>query len=194
MSTIAAGVTAFPFADYRRLCLSRGDITSAHSDAIVNAANESLLGGGGVDGAIHRAAGPSLLKACKAIPEVQPGVRCPPGEARSTPAFGLDAQIVIHTVGPRFESDAVSSPVLRDAYFASLATAEKLGMRSVAFPAISTGAFGYPLDDAAQVAVAAVINFDDYDKLRDVRFVLFDAPAFAAFHQAASRLLGNPVS
>jgi O-acetyl-ADP-ribose deacetylase (regulator of RNase III) len=134
-----------------------GDLTRLDVDAVVNAANERMLGGGGVDGAIHRAAGPDLVAACRAVPEVRPGVRCPTGEARITPGFRLPARFVIHTVGPvwhgggRGEGEALAS-----AYRSSLALAEAHGLDSVAFPAVSAGVYGFPPDRAARVAVAAV--------------------------------------
>lgn len=131
-----------------------GDITALAVDAIVNAANETLLGGGGVDGAIHAAAGPRLLEACRAIPQVQPGVRCPIGEARITPGFDLPAKFVIHTVGPRWRGGRDGEPqLLANCYRASLTLAKDNGVRSIAFPAISTGIFGYPSQEAARVAV-----------------------------------------
>src|SRR5262245_11599952 len=129
-----------------KLSVAAGDITQIEADAIVNAANEWMLGGGGVDGAIHIAAGPELLLACKAIAEVQPGVRCPIGEARITPAFRLPSKFVIHTVGPRWRGGKVGEPdLLASCYRACLRLAVEHGIRSIAFPAISTGAFAYPL-------------------------------------------------
>jgi O-acetyl-ADP-ribose deacetylase (regulator of RNase III) len=130
------------------------DITRLAVDAIVNAASESLLGGGGVDGAIHRAAGPALLAACRALPEVAPGVRCPTGEARLTAGFALPARFIIHTVGPvwqgggRDEADRLAA-----CYRNVLKMAETHGIASIAFPAISAGVYGYPADAAARIAV-----------------------------------------
>ena len=136
----------------------QGDITRAAVDAIVNAANESLLGGGGVDGAIHLAAGPELLAACRAITEVDPGVRCPTGEARITPGFRLAATHVIHTVGPVWQGGAAGEPALLAAcYRNSLKLATEHGLRSVAFPAISCGVFGYPIELAARVAIRSIL-------------------------------------
>jgi O-acetyl-ADP-ribose deacetylase (regulator of RNase III) len=133
------------------------DIVRLEADAIVNAANEALLGGGGVDGAIHRAAGPRLLAACRALPETSPGVRCPTGEARITPGFELPARWVIHTVGPVWRGGDRGEPaLLANCYRNSLALAVERDLRSVAFPAISCGVYGYPPERAAPVAVAAL--------------------------------------
>jgi O-acetyl-ADP-ribose deacetylase (regulator of RNase III) len=132
-----------------------GDITLLDVDAIVNAANEAMLGGGGVDGAIHRAAGPELVEACRALAPVRPGVRCPTGEARITPGFRLRARHVIHTVGPVWHGGAAGEPeLLASCYRASLRLASVHALRSIAFPAISCGVFGYPLAEAAAVAIA----------------------------------------
>ncbi len=134
-----------------------GDITAVQAGAIVNAANERLLGGGGVDGAIHRAAGPELLEACRAIPEVRPGVRCPTGEARLTPGFRLPARFVIHTVGPVWRGgDRAEDALLASCYRSVLALAAEHGIRSIAFPAISCGAYGYPVARAARIAVREI--------------------------------------
>jgi O-acetyl-ADP-ribose deacetylase (regulator of RNase III) len=133
------------------------DIVRLDADAIVNAASPALLGGGGVDGAIHRAAGPALLAACRALPEVLPGVRCPTGEARITPGFGLSARWVIHTVGPVWRGgDHDEAALLASCYRASVALARSHGLRNLAFPAISCGVYGYPPARAAAVAVAAL--------------------------------------
>lgn len=135
----------------------RADITTLALDAIVNAANPGLLGGGGVDGAIHRAAGPALLDACRALPQVRPGVRCPTGEARITPGFALPARHVIHTVGPVWQGGSEGEPqLLADCYRASLRLARRHALRSIAFPAISCRVYGYPPDAAASVAVCTV--------------------------------------
>ena len=137
-----------------------GDITELGVDAIVNAANQTLLGGGGVDGAIHRAAGGELLKACLALPEVRPGVRCPTGEARITPGFALPARFVIHTVGPVYRDGLHGEPEkLAACYRNSLALAAQNGCGSVAFPCISTGIYGYPAEAAAAIAVREVRAF-----------------------------------
>ena len=132
----------------------QGDITTLEVDAIVNAANQVMLGGGGVDGAIHRAAGKELIDACLKVPEVRPGVRCPTGEARITPGFKLPAKFVIHTVGPVYRDGQHGEPKkLANCYRNSLALAAENGCKSVAFPCISTGVYGYPIDDAAAIAV-----------------------------------------
>lgn len=136
-----------------RLEALKGDITKLDVDAIVNAANERMLGGSGVDGAIHRAAGPELLEACRATP-ARDGVRCPTGEARITPGFRLPARFVIHTVGPVFEGGDQGEPeLLAAAYRSSLALAAEHGLKSIAFPAISTGVYGYPIAEASAIAV-----------------------------------------
>lgn len=133
------------------------DITELRVDAIVNAANPSLLGGGGVDGAIHRAAGPALLAACRALPESAPGVRCPTGEVRITPGFALPARYVIHTVGPVWHGGGHDEALLLErCYRHSLQRLREHGLRTIAFPAISCGVYGYPPAQAATVAIAAL--------------------------------------
>ena len=133
------------------------DITTLNVDAIVNAANETLLGGGGVDGAIHRAAGPALLTACRALQQVRPNVRCPTGSARITPGFRLPAKFVIHTVGPVWEGgDEGEAELLANCYRESLRLAGEHDVRSIAFPAISCGVYGYPLTAAVAIAVREV--------------------------------------
>ena len=149
-----------------RVEVVRGDITRLDLDAIVNAANERMLGGGGVDGAIHRAAGPELLAACRQVPEVRPGVRCPTGEARLTPGFRLPARHVIHTAGPVWRGGAHGEPeLLASCYRRSLELAHANGLHSIAFPAISCGIYGYPIDDAATIAVREVRAFVDAREL-----------------------------
>jgi len=138
----------------------QGDITTLSVDAIVNAANQVMLGGGGVDGAIHRAAGKELFEACLKVPEVRPGVRCPTGEARITPGFKLPAKFVIHTVGPVYRDGQHGEPEkLAACYRNSLALAAENGCESIAFPCISTGVYGYPIEDAAKIAVGEVKKF-----------------------------------
>jgi O-acetyl-ADP-ribose deacetylase (regulator of RNase III) len=137
--------------------LIEADLTGMRVDAIVNAANETLLGGGGVDGAIHRAAGPALLAACRAIAEVRPGVRCPTGEARITPGFNLPARHVIHTVGPVWQGGTEGEAgLLAACYRNSVSLAREHGLTSIAFPAISCGVFGYPPQEAAHVALSEI--------------------------------------
>jgi len=132
----------------------RGDITQLDVDAIVNAANKRMLGGGGVDGAIHRAAGHQLYEACLTVPEVRPDVRCPTGQSRITPGFNLRARHVIHTVGPVWRGGTHGEPALLAAcYRTALDLARQHEVRSIAFPAISCGVYGYPLDQAAAIAV-----------------------------------------
>lgn len=169
------------------LVVREGDLTRVDVDAIVNAANERMLGGGGVDGAIHRAAGPRLVEACRAVPEVRPGVRCPTGEARITPGFDLAARHVIHTVGPVYESAPVSAPLLRSAHARSLALASEHRLSSVAFPAISCGVFGYPLEEAAPLSIRGCR--EHAGSLREIHFVLFGEPAFRAWSTAAKEIL-----
>lgn len=130
----------------------RGDIVRADVDVVVTAANSALVGGGGVDGAVHRAAGPELLAA------LRPLAPCPPGGAVVTPSFGLGPRVthVVHAVGPRFRVDEPAAELLASAYVASLKRCDEVGARSVAFPSLSTGAFGYPLDEACRVSIAAL--------------------------------------
>ena len=164
--------------------LLRGNIVEQEVDAIVNAANSSLLGGGGVDGAIHRAAGPELLDACRAIGG------CPPGEARITPGFRLKARYVIHTVGPVYRGGGHGeAEILAAAHRNSLALASQDRLKSVAFPAISTGIYGYPIQLAAPVALGTVRDVLEQDRqISLVRFVLWSADALAAFTEALQRL------
>ena len=132
----------------------KGDITTLAVDAIVNAANQMMLGGGGVDGAIHDAAGEELFKACLKVPEVRPGMRCPTGEARITSGFKLPAKFVIHTVGPVYRDGQHGEPEkLAACYRNALALAAENGCKSIAFPCISTGVYGYPIEEAAKTAV-----------------------------------------
>lgn len=150
-----------------RIDAVRADITALSVDAVVNAANGSLLGGGGVDGAIHRVAGPDLVEACR------PLGGCPTGDAKPTPGFGLPARWVIHTVGPVWRGGHAGEPeLLASCYRRCLEVADEVGARSVAFPAISTGAYGYPPADAAAVAVDSVRSSPS--AVEEVTFVAFD--------------------
>lgn len=181
----------FPLGSGCALVLSRGDLTAWEGDAIVNAANERMLGGGGVDGAIHRAAGPELLEACEEQPEVRPGVRCPTGEARITDAFGrLRVDHVIHTVGPVYSSPGASAPLLAAAYRSSLLLARKHGLSRVAFPAISCGVYRYPLAAAADIAVTTCQQHAS--GLEEVAFVLYGEETWSSWLSAAERILGAP--
>ncbi|HEX5051985.1 MAG TPA: O-acetyl-ADP-ribose deacetylase [Planctomycetota bacterium] len=174
----------------RRIEVVTADITKLDVDAVVNAANERLLGGGGVDGAIHRAAGPELLAACRALPEVQPGVRCPVGECRITPGFQLAARHVIHTVGPIWQGGLAGEPAqLASCYTNSLQLASEHGLTSIAFPAISCGAFGYPPAEAAAVARRALHRFLAHDRqFERVVMVAFDADTHAVLRAEFARL------
>ncbi|MFD7506956.1 O-acetyl-ADP-ribose deacetylase [Streptomyces sp. NPDC059850] len=161
------------------ITLVQGDITAQRADAIVNAANSSLLGGGGVDGAIHRRGGPEILDACRDLRASHYGKGLPTGQAVATTAGRLDARWVIHTVGPVWSATEDRSDLLASCYRESLRVADELGARTVAFPAISTGVYRWPMDDAARIAVEVVRAADT--GVEEVRFVLFDEPAYAAF-------------
>jgi O-acetyl-ADP-ribose deacetylase (regulator of RNase III) len=162
--------------------LVQGDITAQDVDAIVNAANSTLLGGGGVDGAIHRRGGPAILEECKRIREERFPEGLPTGEAVATTAGDLPAQWVIHTVGPVFSQLRDQSALLAACHDNSLQIAADLGARTVAFPAISTGVYGYPLELAAPVAVGTALASGL--AIAEVRFVLFGDDAYAAFEAA----------
>jgi len=168
------------------------DITTLRLDAIVNAANQRLLGGGGVDGAIHRAAGPQLYQACLKVPEVAPAVRCPTGEARITPGFNLPAKFVIHTVGPVWEGGNLGeAELLASCYRNCLKLARENAIRSIAFPAISTGVYGYPLEQAAKIAVRIVRDFlIEVNDLDQVIFACFDARALHIYQALLERTNG----
>ena len=167
----------------------RGDITTQDVDAVVNAANSSLLGGGGVDGAIHRAGGPDVLDACRALRRDRLPDGLPTGDAVATTAGRMPARWVIHTVGPVWSASQDRSHLLASCHTNSLAAADEIGARSVAFPAISCGIYGYPVDEAGPVAVAAVRAART--GVEEVRFVLFGEDTYAAFAQAVS---DEPVS
>ena len=163
----------------------QGDITTLAMDAIVNAANQVMLGGGGVDGAIHRAAGPELYKACLKVPEVRPGVRCPTGEARITPGFKLSAKFVIHTVGPIASGHPTdrNRRELAACYESCLDAADRNALTSIAFCCISTGEFHYPNDQAAQVAVDVVQAYLQItDDPMEVVFNVFKPVDYDIYH------------
>ncbi|MGV9661716.1 O-acetyl-ADP-ribose deacetylase [Nocardia niigatensis] len=160
----------------------RGDITEQRVDAVVNAANSSLLGGGGVDGAIHRKGGPEILAACRALRASQYGRGLETGQAVATTAGNLPAQWVIHTVGPVWSASEDRSALLASCYRESLRVADELGAATVAFPAISTGVYGWPMDDGARIAVETLRG--TATRVREVRFVLFSADAFRIFDGA----------
>ncbi len=160
----------------------RGEITTQRVDAIVNAANHRLFGGGGVDGAIHRAAGPELLAACRKVRAEQYPDGLPTGAAVATAAFRLPARWVIHTVGPTWAKTKDKSAMLASCYVASLEVADEVGAATVAFPAISTGVYRWPLDDGARIALAAVRAATT--RVDEVRFVLHDQRAYDIFTAA----------
>ena len=172
-----------------RITVVEGDITALDVDGIVNAANERMRGGGGVDGAIHRAAGPGLREECARVPEVRPGARCPTGEARITGGHALRARHVIHTVGPVWHGGDQGEPdLLASCYRASLALAAEHGLRSVAFPAISTGVYGYPPEAAARVAVGAIrTHLETHSLPERILLVAFDAGAAGILRKSLDR-------
>jgi O-acetyl-ADP-ribose deacetylase (regulator of RNase III) len=164
--------------------LVQGDITQQGTDAIVNAANPSLLGGGGVDGAIHRGAGPELLAECRTLGG------CETGDAKITKGYKLKSKHVIHTVGPVYRRDGKRAPeLLASAYRRSLEVASENGLKSVAFPSISTGAYGYPLSEAAPIALKTVVDFlKKHPEIELVRFVLFDGKTLNAYEEVLKKL------
>ena len=168
-----------------KLELLQGDITDQDTEAIVNAANRSLLGGGGVDGAIHRAAGPQLLAECRTLGG------CQTGDAKITKGYRLKAKHVIHTVGPIYHSEGKRAPeLLASCYRRSLELASENKLKSVAFPSISTGAYGYPLEEAAPIALRTVMDYlKSHPDIQLVRFVLFGNEAYQAYEKALKGLL-----
>lgn len=165
--------------------LVQGDITRQDTDAIVNAANASLLGGGGVDGAIHRAAGPELVAECRTLGG------CATGDAKITRGYRLKAKHVIHTVGPVYRDGRHGEDtLLASAYRRSLELAAGQGLTTIAFPAISTGVYGYPLEAAARVALRTIIDYlQEHNGLRLVRIVLYDAPAYEIHRRVLEEIL-----
>ena len=170
------------------LTLVQGDITKEQVDAIVNAANEQLMGGGGVDGAIHRAGGPAIMAECNEIRAEQGG--CPTGSAVITTGGDLPANHVIHTVGPIWRGGNAGEPnLLASCYREGLSLALEGGIKTVAFPSISTGIYGYPIDRAAGTALNAVKEFlEGHDGIEEVRFVLFDDATYAGYENALSEM------
>ena len=167
------------------LTVITADITRLHVDAIVNAANPGLLGGAGVDGAIHRAAGPALREACRALPCVAPGVRCRTGEARITPGFALPARHVIHTVGPVWHGgDRGEADLLARCYRSALGRLREHALRTIAFPAISCGVYGYPAAQAAAVALATLRAALADEPAIDVQLCCFSDAMHAIWQQA----------
>ena len=173
------------------LSILKGDITQQATDAIVNAANSGLMGGGGVDGAIHRAGGPAILAECKQIVAEQG--RLPTGKAVITTGGNLQARYVIHTVGPVWHGGIKGEAgLLESAYQESLKLAAGNQLSSVSFPSISTGAYGYPLEKASRIALKAIISFlRETTSIKEVAFVLFDSHTFAAYSSALSEILEN---
>lgn len=167
------------------LLLAYGDITRETTDAVVNAANSRLAGGGGVDGAIHRAGGPSIMQECRKIGG------CPTGKAVITIGGNLKARYVIHTVGPRYsDGPGNEAALLKSAYLESLRLASKKNLKSIAFPAISTGAYGYPLHEAAHIALQTTIEYlKEHQDIQLVRFILYDHTTYDVFTEELNKLL-----
>ncbi|KAL0740092.1 hypothetical protein Bca4012_081605 [Brassica carinata] len=194
VSSMASGGegAVFNLSDSSLLKIVKGDITrwsvDASSDAIVNPANERMLGGGGADGAIHRAAGPQLRAACYEVPEVRPGVRCPLGEARITPGFNLPASRVIHTVGPIYDSAVNPKESLTNSYRNSLRVAKENNIKYIAFPAISCGIYGYPFDEAAVIGISTIKEFANDFKEVTVHFVLFADDIYSVWVNKATEI------
>ncbi|XP_026424724.1 uncharacterized protein LOC113321062 [Papaver somniferum] len=185
------GIKVFKISSTSSLKIQRGDITmwsvNGTSDAIVNTANEKMLGGGGLDGVIHGAAGPELREACYTVPEVSLGIRCPKGEARITPAFQLPVSHVIHTVGPFYDNENHPEVALRNAYRNCIKLAKESNIDYIAFPAISCGTYRYPLEEAATIAISTVMESDG--DFKEVHFVLLEDDVFNAWLEKANGLL-----
>uniref|UniRef100_A0A1J3F4N0 Macro domain-containing protein n=2 Tax=Noccaea caerulescens TaxID=107243 RepID=A0A1J3F4N0_NOCCA len=194
-SSMASGDegAVFNLSDSSFLKILKGDITKwsidASSDAIVTPANERMLGGGGADGAIHRAAGPQLRAACYEVPEVRPGVRCPTGEARITPGFNLPASRVIHAVGPIYDSDDNPEKSLANSYRNSLRVAKENNIKYIAFPAISCGIYGYPFDEAAVISISTIKEFAN--DFKEVHFVMFADDIYSVWVNQAKKVLSK---
>lgn len=190
--------SATPVGDYievmaAQITLVRGDITEQHVDAVVNAANSSLLGGGGVDGAIHRRGGPAILAECRRLRAGRYPGGLPTGQAVATSAGDLPARWVIHTVGPVYSESEDRSELLASCYRESLRVADELGAETVAFPAVSAGVYGWPLEDAARIALATVQNTPT--RVREARFVLFSTAVLDTFrtvHHSTTHRAGEP--
>jgi O-acetyl-ADP-ribose deacetylase len=172
------------------IILTLGDITRETTDAIVNAANSRLAGGGGVDGAIHRAGGPGIMQECRKIGG------CPTGQAVITTGGNLKAKYVIHTVGPRYQDGTRNeATLLRSAYLECLRLASKKHLRSIAFPAISTGAYGYPLPEAARIALQTTIDYlSSHQEIAQVKFVLYNQHSFEVFTEELEKIKDSLVS
>ncbi|HEX37821.1 MAG TPA: O-acetyl-ADP-ribose deacetylase [Candidatus Cloacimonetes bacterium] len=175
--------------DKTRIEILQGDITKQDTQAIVNAANSSLLGGGGVDGAIHRTGGPEILEHCKKIRKEYGTL--PPGNAVITPAGNLTAEFVIHTVGPIWrEGKNHEAEVLKNCYKNSLSLAQREMIRSLSFPSISTGAYGYPIDKASKIAISTVIEYvKKHSFFDEIRFVLFSQYDLAVYEETMNNLI-----
>jgi O-acetyl-ADP-ribose deacetylase (regulator of RNase III) len=185
MSVMGRGERIETTAGEARLVLVQGDITAEKAEAVVNAANSGLRGGGGVDGAIHRAGGPEIMEQCRAIGG------CPTGEAVVTGAGRLRSLWVIHAVAPVWRGGGQGeAELLASAYRRSLALAEERGVRTIALPSLGTGAYGYPLEEAARIALGVAFeHLQSGSALEELRFVLFDARSMAAFHEALEELV-----
>lgn len=172
-----------------KISITEGDITKINTDAIVNAANNTLLGGGGVDGAIHRAGGPIILEQCKKIGG------CPTGEARITTAGNMPCKYVIHTVGPIYkDGEKNEEQLLYNAYYNSLKLVKEYNLKTVAFPAISTGVYNYPKDQAGQIAIKAAMDFiDNEGGLEEIKFVLFSKDNYLLYKKILNDITNKQI-